>query len=81
MLWTNAERSFYLNLGNDRRNVVSLISPIEGGKSHLVVLGFVGHGRDRYGRLPVSTNVFTWFSEKNANRVGKNIVTKCQYCW
>ena len=23
----------------------------------------------------------TWFSEKNANRVGKNIVTKCQYCW
>ena len=21
------------------------------------------------------------FSEKNANRVGKNIVTKCQYCW
>ena len=55
MLWTNAERSFYLNLGNDRRNVVSLISPIEGGKSHLVVLGFVGRGRDRYGRLPVST--------------------------
>ena len=25
--------------------------------------------------------VCTWFSEKNANRVGKNIVTKCQYCW
>ena len=28
-----------------------------------------------------STMKPTWFSEKNANRVGKNIVTKCQYCW
>ena len=29
----------------------------------------------------IQGNVITWFSEKNANRVGKNIVTKCQYCW
>ena len=30
---------------------------------------------------PPRNSDHTWFSEKNANRVGKNIVTKCQYCW
>lgn len=35
ILGANAERLFHLNLGNDRHNVVPLVSPIEGGKSNL----------------------------------------------
>ena len=37
MLWTNTERSFYLNIGNNKRNIISLISPMS---SFLVVCDY-----------------------------------------
>ena len=42
----NVERLFHLNLGNDRRNIVPLVWPMEGGVSNLAALDFVVHGRD-----------------------------------
>ena len=47
VLGMNAEKSFHLNLGNDRRNIVPLVWPMEGGASDLVALDFVVRGRDR----------------------------------
>jgi superfamily II DNA helicase RecQ len=47
ILEMNAKKSFHLNLGNDRRNVVPLVWPVEGGASNLAALNFVVCGRDR----------------------------------
>ena len=58
ILGINAERSFHLNLGNDRHNIVPLIWPMEGGKSNLAALDFVVCGRDQ----PLRTIIY--FNDK-----------------
>jgi hypothetical protein len=42
----NAEKLFHLNLGNNRRNIIPLVWPMQGGASNLAALDFVVRGRD-----------------------------------
>jgi superfamily II DNA helicase RecQ len=60
VLEMNAEKSFHLNLGNDRRNTVPLVWPMEGGASNLAALDFVVCGRDQ----PLRTIIYF-----NSNRL------------
>lgn len=53
-LGMNSAKSFHLNLGNDRRNIVPLVWPMEGGASNLSALDFIVRGRDR----PLRTIVY-----------------------
>ena len=54
ILGINAGKSFHLNLGNDRCNIVPLVWPMEGGASNLASLDFVVRGRDQ----PLRTIVY-----------------------
>ena len=47
VLGIHTEKSFHLNLGNDRQNIVPLVWPMEGGASNLAALDFVVCGRDK----------------------------------
>ena len=58
ILGINAEKSFHLNLGNDRHNIVPLVWPMEGGVSNLAALDFVVCGRDQ----PLRTIIY--FNDK-----------------
>ena len=52
------EKSFHLNLGNDRNNVFPLVWPMEGGASNFTALDFVVCGRDH----PLRTIIY--FNDK-----------------
>lgn len=53
-LGITVEKSFHLNLGNDRCNIVPLVWPMEGGTSNLSALDFIVRGRDQ----PLRTIVY-----------------------
>jgi len=55
-LGINAKTSFYLNLRNDRPNLVPIVWPMEGAVSDLAALDFVVGGRDRPSRTIVYFN-------------------------
>ena len=58
ILGITTEKSFHLNLGNDRRNIIPLVWPMEGGASNLSALDFVVRGRNR----PLRTIIY--FNDK-----------------
>lgn len=58
VLGIDAEKSFHLNLGNDRKNITPVVWPMEGGASNLAALDFVVRGRDR----PLRTIIY--FNDK-----------------
>ena len=70
VLGMNAEKSFHLNLGNDRRNVVPLVWPMEGGASNLAALDFVVRGRER----PLRTIIY--FNSKRLTMRACNYLRK-----
>ena len=59
ILGMSTEKTFHLNLGNDRRNIVPLIWPMKGGSASLESLDFIVRGRDR----PLRTIVY--FNDKS----------------
>ena len=58
ILGITAGKSFHLNLGNDRCNIVPLVWPMGGGAPSLSALDFIARGRDR----PLRTIVY--FNDK-----------------
>jgi len=58
VLGITTERSFHLNLGNDRRNIIPLVWPMEGAATNLAALDFVVCGRDQ----PLRTIIY--FNDK-----------------
>jgi superfamily II DNA/RNA helicase len=52
------EKTFHLNLGNDRHNIVPLVWPMDGGAANLAALDFVVRGRDQ----PLRTIIY--FNDK-----------------
>ena len=54
ILGINAERSFHLNLWNDRHNIVPVIWPMEGGVSNLAAPDFIVRRRDQ----PLWTSIY-----------------------
>lgn len=70
ILGINAEKSFHLNLGNDRRNIIPLVWPMEGGASNLAALDFVVRGRDR----PLRTVIY--FNDKRLTMRACNYLRK-----
>ena len=73
-IWTilgvNTGRLFHLNLGNDRRNIVPLVWPIEGGASNLAALDFVVCGRDQ----PLRTIIY--FNDKRLTMLACHYLQK-----
>lgn len=47
VLGMNIEKTFHLNLGNDRHNIVPFVWPMDGGAANLAALDFVVRGRDK----------------------------------
>lgn len=47
VLGMDPKKTFHLNLGNDRHNIVPLVWPMDGGALNLAALDFVVHGRNR----------------------------------
>ena len=58
VLGINAEKSFHLNLGNDRMNIIPLVWPMEGAASNLEALDFIVRGRNQ----PLRTIIY--FNDK-----------------
>ncbi|KAF9784429.1 hypothetical protein BJ322DRAFT_1109140 [Thelephora terrestris] len=74
ILGINAEKSFHLNLGNDRQNIVPLVWPMEGGASNLAALDFIVCGRDQ----PLRTIVY-FNSKRLAMRACNYLQRKLPY--
>jgi superfamily II DNA helicase RecQ len=58
VLGMTVEKTFHLNLGNDRHNIVPLVWPMDGGAVNLAALDFVVCGRDQ----PLRTIIY--FNDK-----------------
>lgn len=59
-LGISAEKSFHLNLGNDRRKIIPLVWPMEGAASNLEALDFIIRGRNQ----PLRTIIY--FNDKRS---------------
>jgi len=66
----DADKSFHLNLGNDRRNIVPLVWPMDGAASNLGALDFVVRGRDQ----PLRTIIY--FNDKRLTMRACNYLRK-----
>ena len=58
VLGITAEKSFHLNLGNDRHNIIPIVWPMDGAAADLAALDFIVCGRE----LPLRTIVY--FNDK-----------------
>jgi superfamily II DNA/RNA helicase len=70
VLEMNTEKSFHLNLGNDRHNIAPLVWPMESGASNLSALDFVVRGRDQ----PLRTIIY--FNNKRLTMRACNYLRK-----
>ena len=66
----NPEKSFHLNLGNDRPNIIPIVWPMEGAASNLAALDFVVRGRGR----PLRTIIY--FNDKRLTMRACNYLRK-----